>query len=223
MGTASVTTELADQHWEKGCDLYREGDRAGAIDEWQESLRICPENAVVLYNLGCAFEDAGKHEQAMAEWQKAVEVDAQDWRSYLALAGAYWEQAKGRNSRTYWQKSCQAYREALTIKRRDRAYDSAALRAIGYMEWKIGNKRAAMEAIKAAIQNEPEETWGYDALGRMQARLGHWKGMVQTAKALGEVQSNETFDYRPCLRCLLSLAFLLIAVTTGAVALFRRH
>jgi len=58
-----------------GLALLHDGDWRQSIEEFQEALRLEPNNAAAHYNLGLALREKGEAGAASAEFQRAKELD----------------------------------------------------------------------------------------------------------------------------------------------------
>lgn len=79
------TKKQSQELFDRAVKLESEGKTREAAEAYQESLKLRPRNAQVLYNLGIAYATLEKLEQAVRCWQRAVWLES-DFRGELARA-----------------------------------------------------------------------------------------------------------------------------------------
>lgn len=72
---AYLNPELAEQHKEKGNELFKAGDFPGAIKEFDEGIRRNPENKFLYSNRSFAYIKLMEPVRAMADAEKALALD----------------------------------------------------------------------------------------------------------------------------------------------------
>jgi tetratricopeptide (TPR) repeat protein len=68
--------------------MFYMGDRRGAIEQFQEAVRLSPGYAQAHYALGVIYEDAGEHHQAIESFSAALKLDPAYAEARLGLANA---------------------------------------------------------------------------------------------------------------------------------------
>jgi len=101
--------QKAQEHFSLGAVLYDARDWDGAIREYQEALRLKPDNAEAHNNLGNALQAKQDWEGAVHEYREALRLKPDDAETHNNLGNAL--QAK-RN----WEGAVHEYREALRLK-----------------------------------------------------------------------------------------------------------
>ena len=100
--------------------------------------------------------------------------------------------------------------------------DAKRLRWFAYLEWKLGNRRAAIDALQRAIQADPSFLDAYGRLSREQLRLGQWRAALRTINALVEQPNYDaarySLDYR---RVVVCIVLPLVAVVSLVFAIRR--
>jgi tetratricopeptide (TPR) repeat protein len=71
----SSDVERSDEAFAKGVALHQAGDIIGAIDAYEEALKLTPWRLDARSNLGAAFVRLGRFEQAVAQYRQALETD----------------------------------------------------------------------------------------------------------------------------------------------------
>ncbi len=121
--------ELAPDDWiphsEYGRFLYRAARYQPAADEWEQALRVAPNNIFMLRNLGAAYHMLDEFEKAASVFQKALDIEptAATWNNFATarfFQGNYSESVNGfqkaveldPNNYLYWGNLGDAYRWA---------------------------------------------------------------------------------------------------------------
>jgi hypothetical protein len=68
--------EEAKGHFQKGKELYEQGDKKGAVEEFKAAYRLS-KNALLLYNVGLVYDELGEKRLAVQYYQKFI-IDAPD-------------------------------------------------------------------------------------------------------------------------------------------------
>ena len=66
--------------------MYLLGDQRGAIEQFQEALRIAPENTNAHYNLGVLFVVQKRHKEAITHLEFVLKSDPRDTATAITLA-----------------------------------------------------------------------------------------------------------------------------------------
>lgn len=80
--------ERADEFFARGVALHQAGDILGAIEAYQDALKLDPDRIEPRSNLGAAFVRLGRYEDAIEQYRKglALDMDSVTVRFNLALA-----------------------------------------------------------------------------------------------------------------------------------------
>lgn len=65
----------SDEAFAKGVTLHQSGDVIGAIDAYEQALKLVPSRLDARSNLGAALVRLGRYDQAVVEYRKALETD----------------------------------------------------------------------------------------------------------------------------------------------------
>jgi tetratricopeptide (TPR) repeat protein len=68
--------------------MFYMGDRRGAIEQFQEAVRLSPDFAQSYYALGVIYAEAGEHRQAIESFSAALKVDPAYDEARIGLANA---------------------------------------------------------------------------------------------------------------------------------------
>jgi tetratricopeptide (TPR) repeat protein len=84
---ALAPTRASPRH-KLGTALFYLEDRRGALEQFQEAVRLSPGYAQAHYALGVIYEDAGEHRQAIESFSTALQLDPAYAEARLGLANA---------------------------------------------------------------------------------------------------------------------------------------
>jgi len=77
-GAAAIVASSLEHNFEKGNELYTDGDYRGAIDEYEKVIAAGYESAELYYNLGNAYFRDGQLGRAIMNYIRARELDPGD-------------------------------------------------------------------------------------------------------------------------------------------------
>jgi uncharacterized protein (TIGR03032 family) len=83
--------ELAAPHFEKGTDLFNEGQKKEAIIHFQKALEIQSDYLPATFNLAICLGDLGRYDEAEAILQEVIDKDASILQSYESLGFIYYK------------------------------------------------------------------------------------------------------------------------------------
>ena len=79
----NANSSQADEYFNQGVSLYKSGNKQGAIEKFNQSLKLNPSDAVAYYNRGLVRNELGDKQGAIADFQKAANFyKAQDNQKY---------------------------------------------------------------------------------------------------------------------------------------------
>lgn len=204
---------LGDEQWAQGCRLLDEGYSDEAVAVWREALRLNPNHADARYNIGVVLSQTGHTDDAMAEWRETVRRNPNFWQAHENLGYVFLKRARKKNRRRDWQAARDAFRRVRAV----RPDDVQLLHMISVMEWRLGNKKAALATLKEAVKLDPMREDLLYRLGDWQMRMGHWRGLWQTGTALCSLPTYDPANYpiRPAsvfLRIVLPITVFVILI-----------
>ena len=80
---------LANKYAKEGCDLQRKQEYQGAIEAYNKSIVLNPNNAIVYSNMGYACLELEQNERAKSLFEKAITLDPNRGEAYSALGIIY--------------------------------------------------------------------------------------------------------------------------------------
>ena len=133
-------------HTNYGFLLYREGRVADAIDHFQASLRLKPDNVPALLNLAKVDEDRGRFDEAASELRSALAVDPSDPTVLVNLGTVYTKAGR-------YEDAAATYREALRYPSPD---GYLAHNGLGVALIHQGRRAEAVEEFREALRLKPD-------------------------------------------------------------------
>ncbi len=105
---APVTVQdTASAHNDKGRELFDSEDVEGAIREFEQAVRLDPNNGLYRCNLAVAYDENDQDELAFQEYGKALEIDPNDVTALLSLGYMYNEGDEREKAEEVWGKILQ--------------------------------------------------------------------------------------------------------------------
>jgi Flp pilus assembly protein TadD len=133
-------------HTNYGFLLYREGRVADAIDHFQASLRLEPNNVPALLNLAKIDEDRGRLDEAASELRSAAALDPANPTVLVNLGTVYTKAGR-------YDDAIGAYRDAL---RHPSPADYLAHNGLGVALIRQGRRTEAVEEFREALRLKPD-------------------------------------------------------------------
>ena len=96
--------ERATPHFDKGNDLYNEGKKAEAIEEFQKALSIQSDFLPATFNMAVALGDIGKYDEAFKVLHDVIDNDASILEAYDSLGFVYYKKGDLANAKVQYEK-----------------------------------------------------------------------------------------------------------------------
>lgn len=145
----------------KASDYVQRKDFKGALAEYEEALKIEPNNAKVNLMAGLASANAGNYDQAIKYNQKSVEIEP-TFTAYNNLALIY-------ANRGFYQQSIDAYQKALALN----PQSFRAWYQLGLVQSANVKFEDAVKSFQKAVEINPQFTDAYLGLGSSYFWSGH--------------------------------------------------
>ena len=133
-----------------------------ALAAYQTALKIRPDKAAALTNVGVVYYQQGKFDAAVQQLQKALEIDPKDAETQYMLGATYVQQQK-------LDEAEQSFNKAIELKP-DLA---AAYTGLGNVQLARKNVDEAVKTLQAATSLQPNQAEAWLALGQAYAAQGH--------------------------------------------------
>ena len=118
-----------------------------AVREFEEALRLNPQNVAALSGLGVAYRRLGCHDEALQQYASALKIKPDYARAHTNLAVTYWHQGR-------WDEAIHEYEAALRI----RPGDAEPHFGLGATYAEQGRIAEAIQQFQVALQIRPDFT-----------------------------------------------------------------
>ncbi|KPJ98300.1 MAG: hypothetical protein AMK71_11615 [Nitrospira bacterium SG8_35_4] len=179
--TAPTTEDIkkAESHNKRGASFLSNGDLNKAFVEFQEALKVNPENRETLNYLGYISYRYGKNEEAVSYYKKALAIDPNYSEAVNNLGVTY-------AALEQWDKAIHQFNAALkdpTYRTPDLAYSN-----LGFVYYMKGEYREAEMALREALVRNPVSARTMYVLGLVYIKLGDDSLAIDSLmKAIGMV------------------------------------
>ncbi|MHB8843998.1 MAG: tetratricopeptide repeat protein [Nitrospirota bacterium] len=224
--------DLSATDWfKKGYALYSTGNFRSAIEAYNKSIELNPQETTVYSNRGIAYARMGNAQQAISDYNKAIELNPRNADAYnnrgkvYAKSGVTHEAFKDLNkaielnpqyATAYYnrgtiyaglgnnQEAISDFNRAIELYPR---YASAYCNR-GYVYDELGDTQQAIKDYDKAIELNPRDTIPYNNRGQVYAKLGNTnKAMDDYNKAIElNPQDAESYYNKSCLLSLVKYA-----------------
>ena len=148
-------------HNNLGLALFQRGNLTGAVQHFEQAVRIMPDYADAHYNLGNALERAGKGKDAIGHYEQALRIDPDMADAHNNLGAALLQAGK-------LDSAIEHYSEAVRIKP-----DFAEAHSnLGLALFQLGRMAEAVKQFERALQIKPDDANAQNNLARLLATLG---------------------------------------------------
>lgn len=158
-----ATLSEARKHYVQGTTLLHQRRFAEAETYLREALRLKPEDADVLNNLGTAIWEQGRSTEATAYYLRAYQFKRNDFGILNNLGMVLWEQGRPERAVEY-------YRRALELN--PDSFDTQMNLGVSLSD--IGRFDDALVWLRSATRMRPSSADAWDNVGMTLARQGHW-------------------------------------------------
>lgn len=207
--------ELVEQQLGLGMDHYESGRLEEAMAAWREGMQGDADDAAYHYNLGLALSDLGQTDEAAAQWREAIRMGPDFYEPLFHLVVAISTGLKSGKDKVGWRELRDLCREALALDPSDASQRAYLLQTEGVAEWEWGDRQAAMDSLRAAIEAEPRNPRHYETLGQMQRLTGDWRGMARTVSVRCQEADFDSACYESCVGRLRLIGVVLLVAGVG--------
>jgi tetratricopeptide (TPR) repeat protein len=156
---------------------FAEGDKQHALEDYNEAVKLAPQNAKVYYNRGVFYSAQPDEDAALRDFDTALGLDPK-------LVGALRQRAKIYHARSNFSGALADYSEAIRLEPKTAELWSER----GYVCLRQNDLQGAVRDEAQAIQLDPKLARAYFIRGRALADLG------DRAKAVNDIQSAVGLD-----------------------------
>jgi superkiller protein 3 len=174
----------AEEYYTKGFNARENGFNALAIEYYQKTIALNPNNAKAYNNMGNAYNDLKKHGEAIRCFQEAIAIDPNLATVYVNMGNAY-------DGLKNYQETFRYYQKALTI---DPNFASAYYNmGVAYMN--LENYGEAIRCYKKTVAIDPNMADAYGNMGLSYANLKNYGEAIQCYKKAVAIDPNDAETY----------------------------
>ena len=160
--TITKNPQCSMAHYNLGAVLLRRGDVSDAIGQFEQAVRITPDDAEEHYSLGIALEQTGKIEDAIAQYEQALRIRPDYVKAHYSLGIALQHTGKIEDAIAH-------YRQALQI----RPDFAQAHLNLGIALQQTGKIEDAIAQYEQALQIRPDYAEARNSLGIALQQMGN--------------------------------------------------
>jgi tetratricopeptide (TPR) repeat protein len=178
-------------YYSQGTDLLGQKRVAEAEFYLRQALRLNPDDADVLNNLGTAVWEQGRAPEAMAYYLRAYQFKPKDFGILNNLGIALWDQGRPERAVTFYHRALEIEPGTFDIQMN-----------LGVALSDLGQFDEALIWLRSALALRPDSAEAWDNVGMTLARKGHWpEAMAHYDRAIelrpdfGEAHRNRALGW----------------------------
>lgn len=173
-----------DQHYKRGVEKQQNGDKDGALEEYNKAIELVPKHAAAHANRGMIKQEKGDLDGALADYDKAIELSPK-------FEMAYGRRAMARRSKGMLDGALADINRAIEL----RPTNAAAYSYRASVKFEMGDMDDAMSDCERAIALDPNS--GEVHLGR--AGLLHakrdWTGALAGYRRACQLRKDQDYPH----------------------------
>ncbi|BBC23399.1 CHAT domain-containing tetratricopeptide repeat protein [Pseudanabaena sp. ABRG5-3] len=151
----------ANEYFNRALEKSKKGDKNGAITDYNEAIRLNPNNSITYYNRGVAKYDLGDKNGAITDYNEAIRLNPNNSITYYNRGVAKYDLGDKNGAIT-------DYNEAIRLNSNyDKAYDNR-----GFVKYNLGDKNGAIADYNEAIRLNPNNANAYYDQGLIKRERG---------------------------------------------------
>jgi len=150
-----------------------------ALKEYQEIVKIHPEDSVTRSHLGAMYYKVGMLDQAIAELEEILKRNPGNWGQREALANLYCEQGR-------YAQAIEEYEESLRIN----PDNALGHRLLGTAYYEVGSYFFSIAEYKKSIEIDPAAGEAYFGLGICYIARGEMKAALEQKRILEKINEE---------------------------------
>ena len=242
VSTAPVKDQMtrSDEAFAKGIALHQAGDIIGAIDAYEQALKLVPWRLDARSNLGAALARLGRFEDAIGHYRKALETDPGQVGIRFNLGLALYKTGHAEEAAAEFQQVLErdpSQRPALLLLadcELQMGHDARVVELLSPLEAELGDDRLFAYLLGHALLRLKEVQRGQAVIDRLfrggESAEGHlllglqYMGRTDTRQAVPEFQrAAELNPDLPTVHSLLGVALMNAGDRPAAMVAFRRE
>ncbi|MEH1999529.1 MAG: tetratricopeptide repeat protein [Nostoc sp.] len=170
--------------YQEGVNKYQAGNYEGAVEDFNQVIKLDPQNALAYNSRGDAYYRLGDYEQAQADSSQAILLNPQDANAYFDRGFAFSELGK-------YKEAIADYTQAIKLNSKN-AY---AYYGRGLALAQLKNNKAAMGDFSKAIALKPQSTEAYLQRGILRRRLRQRLEAIQDFDTVIKINPSDARAY----------------------------
>ena len=185
-----VAQDKSKDFFDQGLAKFTEKDYKGAIRDFDEAIRLKPDDAAAYNSRGSAKSNLGDKQGAIKDFDEAIRLKPD-------YADAYWFRGAAKLNLGDKQGAVKDFDEAIRLK----PDDALAYWFRGLAKSGLGDKQGAIKDYDEAIRLKPDDANAYWFRGLAKSDLGDKQGAIQDYQDAAKLyqQQGKTEDYRDAL------------------------
>jgi tetratricopeptide (TPR) repeat protein len=218
--TVSPTTEMsAKNFYDRGLDKSNKKDYKGAIEDFNEVLRLDPNFTIAYYNRGYARSELKDYKGAIEDYNQYIRVNPNDADGYVNRGWAYYNLDNYKQAIIDYNKTIQinpnyavaynnrgvAYADQGNYEQAISDYDKAIMFKHDSLQWPynnrgnarryMGDNKRAIEDYNQAIIIDPNYADAYNNRGITYGYLKDYKKAIEDYSQVIRIDSNTAYAY----------------------------
>ncbi|MBN3925300.1 serine/threonine-protein kinase [Nostoc sp. NMS4] len=172
------------QLYQDGVNKYEAGNYEGAVEDFNQAIKLNPRNALAYNRRGDAYYRLGDYEQAQADSSQAILLNPQDANAYFDRGFAFSELSK-------YKEAIADYTQAIKLNSKD-AY---VYYGRGLARVQLKDNKGAIEDFNKAIALKPQYTEAYLQRGILHRRLKQRLEAIQDFDKVIKINPSDAKAY----------------------------
>ncbi len=182
--STEIEQKSAEDFYKEGREKYDKKDLSGAIEDFNQAIKINPDYVLAYISRGLAQSDLGDNQAAVEDYSKAIQINPN-------YALAYYNRGVARSDLGNNLAAIEDYTQAIKF---DPNYALAYYNR-GNIRSDLGEKQAAIEDYTQAIKNNPNYAPAYYNRGNIRSDLGEKQAAIEDYTQAIKINPNYASAY----------------------------
>ena len=161
-----------------------EGNYDKAIEYYQKTIELKPDNTEVYNNMGIAYNHKGSYDKAIEYYEKAIELNPDLSEAFNNMGNAYSDKGN-------YDKAIECYQKVIELN----PDDVDAYYNMGNAYFKKGNYNKAIECYKESIELNPDDVDAYSNMGFTYKNKGNYDKAIEYYQKAIELKPDKDEAY----------------------------
>jgi tetratricopeptide (TPR) repeat protein len=137
----------SDSFYRRGLAYFEKNDFSRAIQDFDEALKLAPDDVAILQSRGWAYENKNEYEHAIQDYDRAISLQSNYGPALIRRAKAYEAQRRYEQALADYEAASHA----------DPKF--ASDRAKGFVFFYLGRMTQSAEMFETSLKSNPNDTW----------------------------------------------------------------